>query len=893
MTARRIVTLFLAFGIAWIWVSDRAIDFLVSDSRTVAWIQSAKGMLFVALSALLIYILVRRAEKTQAALKAEAVHEKDRLAQILDVTPAVIYALKVMRPGDPRMTAHFVSHNVEAFTGHPLVSWMNDPGFWLNQVHPDDRAAVEAANAHLHETGSLTHEYRLRHALGGYRWIHDHLILLRDAAGQPEQILGAWMDVTDRKEAELATAESEQRYRDLYEHNPMPMWVFDVETLRFLSVNAAAIAKYGYSRQEFLSMTVLDIRSADDHARVKGLVAERRHRPNGHAASGTWRHLAKDGRAIWVEISGHGMHFDGRPARLVLAHDITDRREVEGHAQLIASVFDASQEGISITDAQGRYISVNQAFTRITGYGIDDLVGKTPAILKSGHHDSAFFEEMWRHILTEGRWEGEIWNRRKTGEVYPEWLTISAIHDGDGKVTQYLAIFTETSSRKAAEERIERLVNYDQLTNLPNRALLQDRAKVALASSSRTHVPVAVMQLNIDHFRNINETMGPEAGDQVLITIAQRLQGVLRPEDTVSRLSADEFIVLLPNTPVQDVPPIALRLMTAVDTPFTLNGQEMRLTASIGIAEFPENGADLARLIQSAGSAVHQAKREGRNTFRFFSHSLQEQVKESLLIERDLRYAVERDQLVLHYQAQMNVHTKRIVGVEALVRWRHPDWGLVPPGKFIPIAEESGLIRQIGQWVLQTAVAQNQSWRQAGLAIVPVAINLSPAEFKDPQLRDAIITVLRDSGLPTNMVELELTESVAMEDTNFTIATIEELKRLGVTLSIDDFGTGYSSLSSLKRFAVDKLKIDQSFVRGLNFDRQDEAIVKTMINLAQSLGLETIAEGVETEEQLAFLQANGCETAQGYLFSRPVPAEDFAALLRTPVWPFDQAQPAG
>ena len=283
------------------------------------------------------------------------------------------------------------------------------------------------------------------------------------------------------------------------------------------------------------------------------------------------------------------------------------RRREDERQRLVAGVFEASQEGIGITDAEGRYISVNQAFTRITGYKPEEIVGQTPAVLKSGRQDAAFYEEMWRQLRAEGRWEGEIWNRRKTGEIFPEWLTISAIHDAEGRVCQYLGIFTETTSRKAAEERIERLVNHDQLTGLPNRALLQDRAKVALASASRTHVPVAVMQLNIDHFRDINETMGPEAGDQVLITVAQRLQNVLRPEDTVSRLGADEFIVLLPHTPVQDVPQIALRLMLSVNDPLTVAGQELLLTASIGIAEFPENGADLPRLVQSAAAAMSQA----------------------------------------------------------------------------------------------------------------------------------------------------------------------------------------------------------------------------------------------------------------------------------------------
>lgn len=885
MTAKRIVALFLAFGAAWIWVSDRTLDWLIADKQVWMLVQSAKGLLFVGLSALLIYLLVRRAERTQAALKTQAVNEKDRLARILDVTPAVIYALKLDPPALHVFSIDFVGHNVEQVTGYTIAQWLETPHFWYRHIHPDDLSAVDRAQQQLLATGEVTHEYRFQHADGSYRWIHDKLILLTDAAERPSHVIGAWLDVTTRKRAELATLESEQRYRVLFDANPVPIWVFDLETLRFLSVNRAAIDKYGYSLDEFLAMSVVDIRPADERPRLLEAIArqQQHNTPNPtSSSSGECRHQTKDGRIFWAEISGHSFVFAGRPGRMVLANDVTDRRQARERAHLIAKVFQSSQEGICITDARGQYISVNQSFTHITGYAFEDLAGQTPALLRSGRHEAAFYEDMWARIRSEGRWEGEIWNRRKTGEIYPEWLTISAILDTDGQVQQYLGIFTETASRKAAEERIQRLVNYDQLTNLPNRALLQDRAKVALASASRSHEPVVVMQLNVDHFRRINESLGHEAGDQLLAVLAHRLVAVLRPEDTVSRMGADDFIILLPHTTAHDVAQIAVRLMTAVAEPLSIAGQDVRVSASVGIAQYPDNGTDLIKLTQAAESAVHQAKREGRNTFCFFSPSVQEQIKATLLIERDLRYAVERGQLVLHYQAQVDTASCHIVGVEALVRWQHPEWGLVPPGKFIPVAEESGLIREIGHWVLVTAVQQNKHWRDQGLPIVPVAINLSPIQFKDPGLRDAIIEVLRQSGLPANMVELELTESVAMEDTNFTIATIDELKQLGVRLSIDDFGTGYSSLSSLKRFAVDKLKIDQSFVRGLNVDLQDEAIVKTVINLAQSLGLRTIAEGVETADQLAFLRANGCEDAQGYLFSRPVPAADFATLLQAP-----------
>lgn len=879
MKASRIVSMFLAFGCAWILVSDHAIDFFVTNAQDRTTIQSIKGVLFVAASALLIYSLIRYAERTQAALRAEVVREKDRLAYLLNVTPAVIYSLKPAQPGSTEFSVDYVGQNVEQVTGYSQAMWMNQRLLWRDHIHPDDLAQTDKAQQQLLLEGELRHEYRFRHADGSYRWIHDNLILLKDEVGMPAQVMGAWLDVTARKQAEMAILDSEQRYRALFEANPMPVWVYDLETLRFLSVNNAAVRKYGYSREEFLSMSIKDIRPPDEWSRLERAIDDVRGSKGPYVPSGAWRHRSKDGHEFWVEISGHYFVFEGRPSHLILANDVTDRKQALDRLTLIGHVFESSQEGICITDHQGQYISVNQSFTDITGYTLADVQGKTPALMQSGRHDKSFYEGMWAQLRAEGRWEGEIWNRRKTGEIYPEWLTISAIQDEHGRVQQYLGIFTETSSRKAAEERIQRLSNYDQLTNLPNRTLLQDRTKIALASARRAHVSVVLMQLNIDHFSHINESMGQDVGDQVLVILAKRLVNALRPEDTVSRLGSDNFIILLPHTTAHDVTQVAMRLMASVAEPLHISGQDIRLTASIGIAEYPENGADLGELMQATESAVRQAKREGRNTLRFFSHSMQEQVKEALAIERDLRFAVERNQLVLHYQAQVNTHTQRIVGVEALVRWQHPQWGLVSPGKFIPIAEESGLIREIGRWVLETAVNQNQRWREQGLQIVPVAINLSPAQFKDPGLRDSIIEVLRQSGLPGSMVELELTESVAMENSAFTISTINELKRLEVQLSIDDFGTGYSSLSSLKRFDIDKLKIDQSFVRGLNLDQQDEAIVKTVINLAKSLGLHTIAEGVETAEQLAFLQANGCHEAQGYLFSRPVPADDFAALL--------------
>ena len=755
MTAVRIVALFLLFGTAWILVSDRAIGLFTQDVALLSTIQSFKGLLFVGLSALLIYVLVRQAERTRATLEAQAVQQRDHLADILNVTPAVVYALHPAAEPADGLVVDFVGQNVGTLTGYPVAQWLAEPDLWSRCLHPEDRACVELAQETLMRTGTLRHEYRFLHADGRYRWINDSVRTVKDGAGQLTRLTGAWLDVTDR-------------------------------------------------------------RQADEHAR------------------------------------------------------------------LIEQVFASSQEGIFITDAQTRILSINRAFTAITGYTAAEALGQTPTLLRSGRQDRAFYTAMWQQLRTEGHWAGEIWNRRKCGEVYPEWLTINAIRNDQGDVRQYLGIFTETSSRKAAEERILHLANFDVLTDLPNRALLADRARGALLAADRKRAAVTVMHLNIDHFGRINESIGHEAGDEVLRTVAQRLTRTLRPDDTVCRLGGDDFILLLPDTSAHDGAQLGPRLMAAVAEPLPVGGQVLRLTASIGVAEYPDNGIDLARLTQAAELAVHQAKREGRNTVRFFSAHLQAQVQDRMALARDLRWALERDQFVLHYQPKFDARTQRMTGVEALIRWQHPTRGLVSPALFIPIAEESGLIREIGTWVIRQALAQTAAWRAAGLAVVPVAVNLSVVQFRDHGLRDSLLALLQDSGLPASMLELELTESVAMEDSTFTIATIAGLKHLGVTLSIDDFGTGYSSLSYLKRFEVDKLKIDQSFVRGLNYDPQDEAIVTAVISLARSLGLRTVAEGVETVEQHEFLRRSGCDEVQGYLFSRPVPAEALALLLGEP-----------
>lgn len=753
-TAVQIAGAFLAFGVAWIVLSDSLLEAMVPDGAARASLQSVKGIVFVLLSAALVYCLARFAEKRHQTLEAQMAAERDRLKQILDVNPAVVYALRAAPEQPGKFLVDFVSPNVEQMTGHPTERWMAEPTLWQSSLHPDDVNTVMSRQSELMSTDRLSHEYRFMTAEGNYRWIHDDVLLIRDEHGLPVQIVGTWLDVTQRKLA-------------------------------------------------------------------------------------------------------------------------------EEHSRVIAQVFDDSQEGIFITDGDTRFVSVNQSFTRITGYTAEDVKGHTPRLLSSGRQDKSFYQAMWADLTTNSRWEGEIWNRKKTGEIYPEWLVISAIRDENQRVRQYLGIFTETSSRKEAEARILRLANYDSLTNLPNRALLFDRARTALASAKRLQTSVALLHLNIDHFKHINEAFGHEAGDAVLKELAQRLSQRIKPEDTVSRLGADDFLILLPRTAAMDAGKAAMRLMAEVSQPVQVAEQAVNLTASVGIATYPDNGTEWVKLMQAAEMAADQAKRDGRNAVRYFTTELQDHLQATLAIERDLQHAIIKGQLVLHYQPQVDARTRRIVGVEALVRWQHHEWGLVPPARFIPVAEQCGLIRPIGEWVMNQALHDTAGWLAAGLHAVPVAVNLSMVQFRHAGLQQSVQQALDASRVRPDMLELELTESVAMEDSDFTVATIDSLKALGINLSIDDFGTGYSSLSYLKRFAVDKLKVDQSFVRGLNHNAEDEAIVNAVIGLAHNLGLRTIAEGVETEEQAAFLKAAGCDEFQGYLFSKPVPADALAKLLAT------------
>ena len=560
--------------------------------------------------------------------------------------------------------------------------------------------------------------------------------------------------------------------------------------------------------------------------------------------------------------------------------DITERKLTEEKLRLLAVVFESTTEGIIIADKDKKIIAVNEPFTQMTGYTQDDVLGKDPSLLGSGLHDKAFFEAMWKEIARQGSWRGEMWDRRKDGEAFPVLQAISQVSAEDGTLTHYVSILTDITALKKSQEHLDFLAYHDPLTKLPNRSLFNERLEHACQLAKREQGKLAVIFLDLDRFKTINDSLGHQIGDKLLIASARRLTNLLRASDTIARLGGDEFIILLEE--VDDPQAIAVLcrdLITAFEAPFTIDGHSLHITPSMGISLFPQDGQDVDTLVKNADAAMYRAKDEGRNDFQFFTHELSTRAYERLTLEASLRKALEQNQLRLHYQPQIDMANGRIVSAEALLRWEHPELGLIPPDKFIPLAEETGLIVPIGEWVLQTACRQAHAWVKRYPFFQSIAVNISGRQFQGGKLVTTVQQMLEQSGLPACNLELEITESYLMSKAEQTVITLDALRELGLSLSIDDFGTGYSSLGYLKRFAVDKLKIDRSFVRDVTTDPNDEAIAKAVIALGHSLQMQIVAEGIETPEQRALLLLHGCDLAQGYLFSRPVPAEAFAQLL--------------
>ncbi len=559
------------------------------------------------------------------------------------------------------------------------------------------------------------------------------------------------------------------------------------------------------------------------------------------------------------------------------ARDLALRTSAD-HLRLAHKVIEASLDAIMITDANGVIQSVNPSFTRLTGYTEAEAIGNTPAMLSSGKHDQAFYQDMWSELFRQGHWHGEIWNRRKNGEVYPEWLSVSAIKDEQGNINQFAAIFSDMTDRKTKEKQIHTLAYFDELTCLANRRLFLDRLQLALANARRHNHQMVVLFLDLDLFKRINDTLGHQAGDATLKEVAHRLSKTLRAGESAARLGGDEFTILVPECEnLNDAEQLAKRIVTQFEQPLQINQHELFLTASIGISVYPQHGKDAEQLLKHADAAMYQAKESGRNQYAFYNDLLGQQQRKALHLEQALRQALRQQSLQLHYQPKILLGTGQLHSAEALLRWHDDKQGYISPGSFVPLAEKLGLINQMGDWVLQQVCQQLSDW---GHKAVPVAVNISAIQLSDQYFLPRLQNILQYTGISPELLELELTESCLIpEQADYTLQLLTQLRRLGLRLSIDDFGTGYSSLSYLRHLPINCLKIDRSFVTNLPDNPGDGQIARAIIAMAQALGLDVIAEGVEHQAQLNFLLQAGCHIGQGFLFSPAVPTAEFERWL--------------
>ena len=689
------------------------------------------------------------------------------------------------------------------------------------------------------------------------------------------------MQNDELRRVQTALEESRDQYLDLYELAPVAYLTLTRET-RISAVNLTGAALLGEDRAKLLTRRFARFVESSD--------SERWHRFFFNALQQDGRQSCElqmqrgDGTRFEVRVDCLRQDDEASGVRVTLS-DVTERKRAEEQLRIAAVAFE-SEVGTIVTDPQAVILRINRAFTRLTGYRADEVIGRTPALLSSGRHDQEFYRQMWQALLQEGHWQGEIWNRRKDGKHEADWLTISAVRAPDGSVTHYVGTFSEINRKKEAEAEIHRLAYFDSLTHLPNRRLLHDRVRQALAVSGRNGHYGALIFLDLDHFKNLNDSRGHDIGDQLLVETAQRLQANLREGDTVARLGGDEFVVMLEGLSDElreaavQTDLVGEKLREALARPYDLGGREFHCAASLGVALFRGHEESVETLLRHADLAMYRAKSAGRNTLRFFDPAMQISLDERSALESDLRLAVERGQLRLYYQAQADV-AGRVIGAEALLRWAHPERGLVLPGDFIALAEETDLIQPIGQWVLQAACAQVHAWSAAASTrTLPLAINVSARQFRQPEFVDQVEQALARTGADPMRLKVELTESVIVENMSDTIDRMHALRGLGVGLCLDDFGTGFSSLSYLKRLPVEQLKIDHAFVRDLATDASDAAIVQSIVSMGKNLGLEVIAEGVETEAQLERLVKCGCPAFQGYLFARPLPLDEFERFLR-------------
>ncbi|MCX2897703.1 EAL and GGDEF domain-containing protein [Pseudomonas mandelii] len=771
--------------------------------------------------------------------------------------------------------------------------------FWEILLHPDDADFYHRSRQTQRQGGYsqlLQCQLRFRHRDGKWRRFEvREQALARDKQDQVTRIIGVAKDITEQIEASESLRDSEQRYRMLAESISDVIFSTDSKmSLNYVSPSVHAVLGFDveWIFQNGWQSTIANPQQLTGIYSLMDRVSKALNKPDMLALLREqvqtqlflFDCLRADGRKVPIELRlvlvwDEQGAFEGV---LGVGRDISQQRRAEKDLRMAATVFEHSTSAILITDPAGYIVQANEAFSRVSGYAVEQVLDQLPNMLTVDEQQDAHLRYVLKQLNQHSTWEGEVWLKRRNGEHYPAWVGITAVLDDEGDLASYVCFFSDISERKASEQRIHRLAYYDALTHLPNRTLFQDRLHTALQSAERQKGWVVLMFLDLDRFKPINDSLGHAAGDRMLKEMATRLLGCVDDDDTVARMGGDEFTLLLQPRANREMAlnraiHVAEQILGSLVKPFVLEGREFFVTASIGIALSPQDGNELSQLMKNADTAMYHAKERGKNNFQFYQADMNASALERLELESDLRHALEQDEFVLYYQPQFSGDGKRLTGAEALLRWRHPRRGLVPPGDFIPVLEELGLVVDVGDWVISEACRQLKTWHQAKVRVPKVSVNISARQFSDGQLGTRIANILRDTGLPPACLELELTESILMREVSEAMQILDGLKNLGLSIAVDDFGTGYSSLNYLKQFPIDVLKIDRTFVDGLPSGEQDAQIARAIIAMAHSLNLAVIAEGVETQEQLDFLREHGCDEVQGYLFGRPMPASGFEA----------------
>lgn len=817
--------------------------------------------------------LVQAIDTTEETKAEIALHQSEqRYRGVVDDFPVMICTFK---PGGEITFVNRVCCDFFNLLADDLVGTN-----YLERIPEDDRDEFESMITCLDKLRpTVTHEYRVYLPDSSIGWQRCTNRAIFNDKGQIESYQSIGEDITQRKAQEQALIVSEAQLSTLISNLPGVAFqcLNDSDwTMLYLSDRCEEI--FGYTSENLINnrqLSYADIIESEFRDYVSDSVQHSAKSRNPYKITYKIKHA--NGEIRWVEEQGRFISQGTSDLTIEgYIEDVTDRIEAENRLSQAAAVFHSTGEGVAITDHEGVVLDVNESFTRITGFSREEMIGRNPRVLQSGRHDASFYNDMWKHVMEHGHWRGEIWNRTKSGVTYPEILTISAIDYKKGKKPSgYVGVFADITSLKETEARLEYLAHYDSLTELPNRLLFRERLIHSLSMSERKRAKVAVLFLDLDRFKNVNDTLGHSVGDQLLAMISVRLRDIVRTGDTVGRISGDEFCLILDDLHnVTDVVPVVEKILSVFRQPMQIGEHVLRISASIGIAMSPDNSQNADDLLSFSDSAMYEAKEAGRNTYKFYTAEMTKQAVEHSFVQSALRDALEQSQFFVVYQPQLNIEDQSMVGLEALVRWQHPERGLISPEWFIPIAEKSGLIRELGAWILRSACEQGAKWLAAGIQFGRLYVNVSAAQLHDESFDRTVRQCLKETGFPADRLGLEVTESFIMKDPEHAINVLNNFKMLNIELAIDDFGTGYSSLSYLKKLPIDKLKIDRSFIRDIPSDPNDMAIAEAVIAMGKALKLKVIAEGVESKVQADFLLEKECTEVQGFLFSYPLTTDE-------------------